>query len=95
RAEIRARVQAAEEPYPRMLHHILNTDFQVEGDTATGVGLMWFVGVGEGQETGGQYHLGGPYEWEYRREADGWRISAMRLAVWYSHGEDSLAAFTG
>jgi ketosteroid isomerase-like protein len=94
REEIRAKVETSEEPYVSMIHHILNLDFHVEGDTATGVGFMWFVGVGAGQETSGQYNMGGPYEWRYRRDSDHWRISAMKLGVWYSHGEDNVSAFS-
>lgn len=92
--EIRARIDASETLHLNMIHQILNSDFQIDGDTATGIGFMWFVRIGEGQQTTEPYSMGGPYEWNYRRDPDRWRISAIRLGLWYSRGQDSLNAFT-
>ncbi|WP_077058012.1 nuclear transport factor 2 family protein [Streptomyces sp. MP131-18] len=88
-----AKVKAAESPYPSMQHHILNMDFDVEGDRATGIGYMWFVAVTAPGRTSSPYAMGGPYDWEFRRGPDGWLLVRQRLGVWWTSGEDTLHAF--
>lgn len=91
---IRARVEEAESPFPSMQHHILNLHFDVAGDTATGVGYMWFVAVTEPGRTSAPYSMGGPYDWEFRRDPDrGWLLVRQRLGVWWTDGEAPREAF--
>ena len=93
RQAIREKVVAAETPYWAMEHQLLNTHFEVSGDTATGVGFMWFVGIADGKKPAETISMGGPYDWEFVREAAGWKIRRIKLAVWWSQGEDSISAF--
>ncbi|MFG2342226.1 nuclear transport factor 2 family protein [Streptomyces yangpuensis] len=90
REAILAKVEEAEAPFPSMQHHLLNTHFEVDGDRATGIGYMWFVAVtGEGSAAA-PYTMGGPYDWEFRRTADGgWRLTRQRLGVRWTTGADS------
>ncbi|MFE7775192.1 nuclear transport factor 2 family protein [Streptomyces sp. NPDC057445] len=90
---VRAKVEEAESPYSSMQHHILNMYFDVEGDRATGIGYMWFVGVPAPGSTSSPYSMGGPYDWEFRRGPDGWLLVRQRLGVWWTDGEDTLRAF--
>ncbi|CAL9478932.1 hypothetical protein SUDANB171_02991 [Streptomyces sp. enrichment culture] len=102
RDAIRARVEEAESPYAAMQHHILNLHVEVEaagdaaGDRATGIGYMWFVAVG-GPAPGAvaaPYAMGGPYDWEFRRDPGrGWLVARQRLGVQWTHGADPLRAF--
>ncbi|NYI03571.1 nuclear transport factor 2 family protein [Allostreptomyces psammosilenae] len=93
RDAIRARVIEAESGYAHMQHHLLNTHFEVDGDRATGIGYMWFVAVAGPDGATAPYAMGGPYDWEFVRTADGWRVTRQRLGVWWTHGEDPTAAF--
>ncbi|MEV8321620.1 hypothetical protein [Kitasatospora sp. NPDC056731] len=36
---------------------------------------------------------GGPYDWEFRRDGDGWLLTWQRLGVLWTDGEDTLRAF--
>ncbi|SOD62248.1 Ketosteroid isomerase homolog [Streptomyces zhaozhouensis] len=90
RRAIRERVEEAEADYPTMQHHILNLHVEVEGDRATGIGYMWFVAVTAPGRTGTPYAMGGPYDWEFRRGADGrWLVTRQRLGLWWTSGEDT------
>ncbi|MDT0442435.1 nuclear transport factor 2 family protein [Streptomyces johnsoniae] len=93
REAVLAKVAEAESPYPSMQHHILNLDFEVAGDRATGIGYMWFVAVTASGSTSSPYAMGGPYDWEFRRGPDGWLLVRQRLGVWWTDGEDTLHAF--
>ncbi|MFE1768574.1 nuclear transport factor 2 family protein [Streptomyces angustmyceticus] len=94
REEILAKVEAAEAPYAGMQHHILNMDFEVQGDRATGVGYMWFVGVADPAAASSPYAMGGPYDWDFTRHPTGWRLTRQRLGVWWTTGNDTLQAFS-
>ncbi|MEU3186716.1 nuclear transport factor 2 family protein [Streptomyces sp. NPDC006923] len=94
REEILRVVSEAEAPYDSMQHHILNMEFDVVGDTATGIGYMWFVAVPEPHLRDRPYAMGGPYAWEFVRTADGWRLSRQRLGVSWETGEDPTRAFS-
>ncbi|MFJ3631595.1 nuclear transport factor 2 family protein [Streptomyces sp. NPDC090112] len=88
REAIRETVERAEESFGRMQHHLLNTHFEVDGDRASGIGYMWFVAVSGDGGDGAPYVLGGPYDWEFRRGADGsWLLVRQRLGVWWSDGD--------
>ncbi|MFJ3234409.1 nuclear transport factor 2 family protein [Streptomyces sp. NPDC086787] len=94
REEIRAKVAEAESAYPSMQHHILNAHFDVAGDRATGIAYMWFVAVTEPGRTSAPYSMGGPYDWEFRRDEEaGWLLVRQRLGVWWTDGEDTRSAF--
>lgn len=94
RDAILTKVVEAEAPYTTMQHHILNMDFEVQGDRATGVGYMWFVAVAGAGAVSSPYAMGGPYDWEFSRGTDGWRLTRQRLGVWWTTGEDTLRSFT-
>ncbi|MFD9359747.1 nuclear transport factor 2 family protein [Streptomyces sp. NPDC060031] len=95
REAIRARVEEAEATYPTMQHHILNSHFEVAGDRATGIGYMWFVTDPAPGTATSPYALGGPYDWEFRREGRGWVLVRQILGVWWTEGEDPLGSVFG
>ncbi|MFC9293716.1 nuclear transport factor 2 family protein [Streptomyces sp. NPDC057011] len=88
RQAIRAKVEEAEAPYPTMQHHILNTHFEVAGDRATGIGYMWFVTDSAPGTAASPYAMGGPYDWEFRREDRGWLLVRQSVGVWWTEGEN-------
>ncbi|MFE3945035.1 nuclear transport factor 2 family protein [Streptomyces sp. NPDC059118] len=63
------------------------------GDRATGIGYMWFVAVTAPGRTSAPYSMGGPYDWEFRRDGDGWLLARQRLGVLWTDGDDTLRAF--
>ncbi|WP_228447005.1 nuclear transport factor 2 family protein [Streptomyces paludis] len=93
REAIRATVAKAEAPYPSMQHHILNMHFDIDGDLATGIGYMWFVAVTTPGGTSTPYAMGGPYDWNFHRTPNGWRLARQRLGVLWTSGEDPLKTF--
>jgi ketosteroid isomerase-like protein len=94
RSEILRAVKDAETPYTSMTHYVHNTFFEIDGDRATGIGTMLFVGVPDGEQLGDHYDLGGAYTWEFVRTPDGWKVLRQRLALAWSLGTDTLGAFT-
>lgn len=94
REAIRARVEEAEAPFPSMQHHLLNLHFDVAGDAATGIGYMWFVAVTTPGRSSAPYSMGGPYDWEFRRDPDqGWLVVRQELGIWWTDGHAPQEAF--
>ncbi|MFZ3468231.1 nuclear transport factor 2 family protein [Streptomyces sp. 4.24] len=92
REAVRAKVEEAEAHFPSMQHHILNMDFQVDGDRATGIGYMWFVAVTHTGPGVSPYSMGGPYDWDFRRHPEGgWLLARQRLGVWWTDGDDTTS----
>ncbi|MGW7579026.1 nuclear transport factor 2 family protein [Streptomyces sp. NPDC054765] len=90
---IRAKVTAAESSCAAMQHHLLNMQFEVRGERASGSGYMWFVAVHDEERPDDHYAMGGPYEWEYEKSEDGWRLTVQRLGVSWRAGQDVSGAF--
>jgi ketosteroid isomerase-like protein len=64
-------------------HAITNMQFEVDGDRATGTASLLFQGVPDANKPTEHDDMGGPYEFQFRREPDGWRIEVMKLrAIW-------------
>ncbi|MFI9235470.1 hypothetical protein [Streptomyces sp. NPDC053079] len=37
--------------------------------------------------------MGGSYDWEFRRNGDGWLLVRQRIGVLWTDGDDTLRAF--
>ncbi|MFE1553957.1 nuclear transport factor 2 family protein [Streptomyces sp. NPDC058734] len=86
---IRARVEEAEASFESMQHHILNLHVEVTGtgSRAVGSGYMWFVAVTANGSAAAPSSMGGPYDWEFRRDPRrGWLVVRQRLGVWWTTG---------
>ena len=92
-AAILETVSAAESPYASMMHYLHNTHFEIDGDRATGIGYMVFVGVPDSSAIGEHYDMGGAYTWEFVRTPDGWKVLKQHLTRSWSLGTDTLGAF--
>jgi hypothetical protein len=68
-------------------HTITNMQFEVSGDNATGTASLIFFGVPDESEPGQHYDMGGPYNFQFRRTHDGWRIHRMELDIIWTMGE--------
>jgi hypothetical protein len=93
REAILEKVSETESVYASLQHHILNSHFEVRGDSATGIGYMWFVAVTETGKSASPYSMGGPYDWDFTRGPEGWLLTRQRLGVWWTEGEDTTSAF--
>lgn len=94
REVIRDVCSESEEPYQDMQHSMTNMQFEVDGDTATGTAYLWFAGVPDKAKPAEHFDIGGPYEWEFQRTGDGWKLSVMRLRIAWTAGADGDAVFT-
>ncbi|GII90493.1 nuclear transport factor 2 family protein [Sinosporangium siamense] len=91
---IRDTVVQAEDRYDAMFHHLLNTHFEIDGDRATGVGYMLFVGIPDSGEPGEHFDMGGSYAWEFVRTGDGWKVAGQHLTMAWKLGVDTLGSFS-
>lgn len=91
---IKETVIAAEDAYASMFHYLLNTHFEIDGDTATGIGYMLFVGVPDADRKGAHFDIGGSYTWNLVRTADGWKVARQHLTMAWSLGADTLGSFS-
>ncbi|MEU1737582.1 nuclear transport factor 2 family protein [Streptosporangium sp. NPDC020145] len=91
---IKATVIEAEDSYAAMFHYLLNTHFEIDGDRATGVGYMLFVGVPDTAEADAHFDMGGSYTWEFVRADAGWRVARQHLTMSWTSGVDSLGSFS-
>jgi hypothetical protein len=86
-------VKTAEAPYAAMMHYVHNTHFEIDGDHASGIGYMQFVGIPDSAAAGEHFDMGGPYTWEFIRTSEGWRVLKMHLGARWTQGTDTLGAF--
>ena len=91
---IKETVIRAEDPYAAMFHYLLNTHVEIDGDCATGVGYMLFVGVPAADEPGAHFDMGGSYTWEFVRTGGGWKVARQHLTMAWSLGADTLGSFS-
>lgn len=64
-------------------HMIVNTDFDVAGDTAKGTANIIFTGLPTGASETEYYMMGGRYRWQFVRTASGWKIAdAWEEFIW-------------
>jgi hypothetical protein len=71
-------------------HMIVNCDFDVEGDSATGSANIIFTGVPPGGARDKSYMMGGIYRWKFVRTAAGWKIAdAWEEFLWNNGTEES------
>lgn len=88
--------KAAMDPIYDIHQHIMvNLDFEVSGDSATGTGNLLFVAMTDAAKLTDYYMAGGRYQWRFARTADGWRITHARLEWLWNNGADSDAVFVG
>lgn len=74
-------------------HMIVNTDFDIDGDHATGTANICFAGVPAGGAPADVYTMGGRYRWRFVRTADGWKIDdAWEEFIW-NNGAGPKAVF--
>jgi 3-phenylpropionate/cinnamic acid dioxygenase small subunit len=59
------------------MHLMINPEFKIDGDTATGIVDMLFYAVPKGAHATNYVFDGARYDMEYRRTPDGWRISRI------------------
>jgi hypothetical protein len=65
-------------------HSMTNMQLEIDGDRATGTANLIFFGVTDTDEPGKHWDMGGPYEFEFRRTPDGWRLHWMKLdTIWF------------
>lgn len=91
---IKAAVIQAEDQYAAMFHYLLNTHFEVDGDHATGVGYMLFVGVPDSARPGDHFDMGGSYDWDFVRTGQGWKVARQHLSMVWRLGSDTLRSFS-
>ncbi len=79
--------------YRVMQHIMINLDFEVSGERATGTGNLIFVGVTDPQKATDFYMSGGRYRWQFALTKDGWKIAAAFLEFIWNNGADAAAVF--
>jgi ketosteroid isomerase-like protein len=79
--------------YRVMQHIMVNLDFEVTGDRATGTGNLIFVGVPDAQQASSYFMSGGRYRWKFARTNAGWKIAEAFLEFIWNNGADAAAVF--
>lgn len=67
--------------YENMQHVIVNLDFDVAGDCASGTGNLIFAGTMDKDQLTRCHMAGGRFTWDFVRTKGGWRFSHTRLEV--------------
>lgn len=84
---------AMDHVYNVMQHIMVNLDFEVTGDRATGTGNLIFVGIGDEHQPAAFYMAGGRYRWAFLRTQEGWKIADAFLEFIWNNGADEDAVF--
>lgn len=74
-------------------HNIVNSNFQIDGDTATGTANIIFAAVPAGGEPSDVYLMGGRYRWKFARTAQGWRIADAWEEFFWNNGTPMKEVF--
>jgi hypothetical protein len=79
--------------YAAIQHIIVNLNFKVTGDVATGTANLVFVAVADRARPDDFYMSGGRYEWTFARTPQGWKISTAVLDFLWNNGSDDGGLF--
>lgn len=83
RDDIQSACAAAESRYLEMQHSIVNRQYWLDGEQATGRAQLIFAGVLPPAGARRLYECGGRYEWAFVRSGPTWLIQSMRLqTIW-------------
>ncbi len=79
-----------DEAWARTQHMIVNADFDLDGDSATGSANIIFCGLPVGGARENPYMMGGIYRWKFTRTAQGWKIcDAWEEFLWNNGTQES------
>lgn len=75
-------------------HNVVNRDFRVDGDTASGTADISFTGLPVDADPTGFYAMGGRYRWKFTKDRDGnWAIAdAWEEFIW-NNGSEQQSVF--
>jgi ketosteroid isomerase-like protein len=76
-------------------HYIINLDFAVDGDRATGRGDLLYAALPDQTRPTGYYLTGGRYSWTFIRTNVGWRIYRATLNFLWNNGVGAESVFAG
>jgi hypothetical protein len=62
-----------------MQHILINLEFELDGDTATGTGNLLYASSVDSAGAPPDRAIGGKYRWRFMREAPGWQIARADL----------------
>jgi hypothetical protein len=72
--------------YQTTQHYIVNLDFEIDGDSATGSGDLIYCALPDAGQPTGYYLTGGRYRWTFARTPAGWRIATASLNFLWNNG---------
>lgn len=76
-------------------HYIINLDFEIDGDRATGRGDLIYSALPDRDKATSYYLTGGRYTWTFMRTSEGWRIWRATLNFLWNNGVGAEAVFAG
>lgn len=94
RKNIQDTIEKNEKNIQNQIHYMTNMRFEINGDNATGTSYLLMVVIRKGEKPEDGLWQGGPYEWTFKRTADGWRINTMKLKAVWVNKVDPLGIFT-
>lgn len=84
---------AMDHVYEDQQHIMINLDFDIDGDSATGTGNLIFAATTDASNPVDHYMAGGRYRWKFQRTAQGWRIKHTNLQWLWNNGADKDSVF--
>lgn len=89
------KASSTEARFQGLQHTMTNLQFSVDGsDVASGTAYLWFAATPDVSNPESHYAFGGPYTFNFKRTAEGWRISRMQLKKIWAQGHDTEKVFT-
>ncbi|KAK3934356.1 hypothetical protein QBC46DRAFT_427659 [Diplogelasinospora grovesii] len=89
RDQIAALISSGLGRFRGLQHSLTNIDLAISGDTATGTCYLWFAATLDTAKPHEHQGFGGPYEMTFRRTAEGWKISTLKLRKIWAQNTDS------
>lgn len=91
REGLSAWVSSYHAPIHAFQHLSSNFEIEIDGDTARARTNLFCACVFNADNPRDYFAEGGPYEWEFRRTAEGWKIKSVHLTVVWIAGNDEAA----
>jgi uncharacterized protein (TIGR02246 family) len=72
--------------FDRTQHFVTNQQVAVDGDVATARQYVLAIHVPDAAEPDRHADIGGCYDCDCRRTAEGWKLARLRLEIWWTAG---------
>ncbi|KAH8164960.1 hypothetical protein CIB48_g3320 [Xylaria polymorpha] len=88
-------ISSAEDRFQGQQHSLTNIDINLDGNMASGTCYLWFAAIMDTSKPREYHGFGGPYEFNFTRTNEGWKIASLKLNKIWAQNADTEGVFGG